>query len=313
MFLVTGGGGFIGSQIAHELVRRGHRVRVFDSGSSAGLQRLCAVPAEIEWYAGDVRDEAALTRALRGVEVVFHHAAVASVQRSIVEPDVTHAVNLTGTLNVLVAAQRAGVRRVVFASSSAVYGDLPGSPKSESMPVLPLSPYAAQKLAGEQYCQLWHSLYGLETVALRYFNVFGPGQDPRGEYAAVIPKVITTVLSGGRPIIFGDGQQSRDFIYISNVVEANLRAAVMPAAVGRVINVGAGSSITLNHFIAQLSRVIGHEIHPIYAAPRLGDVRESVADISRLRASLDYRPTVSFREGIERMVEAFAGRPTRHE
>jgi len=310
MFLVTGGGGFIGSQIAHELVRRGQRVRVFDNGSSEGLQRLCAVPEEVEWHAGDIRDEAALAGALRGVEVVFHQAAVASVQRSIVEPDVTHAVNLTGTLNVLVAAQRSGVRRVVFASSSAVYGDLPGSPKSESMPVLPLSPYAAQKLAGEQYCWIWHSLYGLETVALRYFNVFGPGQDPLGEYAAVIPKVITTVLSGGRPIIFGDGEQSRDFIYISNVVEANLRAAVMPAAVGRVINVGAGSSISLNHFIAQLGGVIGHEIDPIYAAPRLGDVRESVADISRLRAALDYRPTVSFREGIERMVEAFAGRPS---
>lgn len=306
MYLVTGGGGFIGSHIARALVRRGDRVRVLDNGFSGGPERIADVRQDVEWIDGDVRDTECLQRVLQGVEVVFHEAAIASVPRSIAEPELAHSSNLTGTLNVLVAAQRAGARRVVFASSSAVYGDLPGSPKSETMPLQPLSPYAAQKAASEYYLQIWHRLHGLETVALRYFNVFGPMQDPQSEYAAVIPKFITTVLSGGEPTIFGDGEQSRDFIFVENVVEANLLAAQKPAAAGQILNVGSGASITLNQFIAHLSRITGREIHPVYAAPRPGDIRESVADISRLQAVLGYQPLVSFGEGLERTVAAFA-------
>ena len=306
MYLVTGGGGFIGSHITRALVRRGERVRVLDNGFSGGPHRLGDILADVEWIDGDVRDVETLRRAMRDVEVVFHQAAVASVPRSIAEPELTHDINLTGTLQVLVSARHASVRRVVFASSSAVYGDLPGSPKSETMPLQPLSPYAVHKAASEQYCQVWHRLHGLETVSLRYFNVFGPLQDPESEYAAVIPRFITTVLSGGTPIIFGTGEQSRDFVFVDNVVEANLRAASRPEAAGHIFNVGAGISITLNHLVAQLSRITGHDIHPIYTDPRPGDVRESLADISHVKAALGYQPVVSFDTGLERTVAAFA-------
>lgn len=306
MYVVTGGGGFIGSHIAQALVRQGQRVRIFDNGMTGDPQRLADVLADIEWIAGDLRDSEALQRAFEGVEVVFHQAAVASVPRSIAEPTLAHAINLTGTLNVLDAACRAGVRRIVYASSSAVYGVLPGSPKSEAMPVEPLSPYAAQKLAGEHYCRIWQQLHGLETVSLRYFNVYGPGQDPQSEYAAVIPKFITTVLRGDMPTVFGDGEQSRDFIYIEDVVNANLHAAMQPDAVGHVFNVGTGGSSTLNQLLAELARITGREIHPNYADSRPGDVRESLADISLLKAVLGYQPTVPFGTGLERTVAAFA-------
>lgn len=306
VYLVTGGAGFIGSHIVRALARRGERVRVFDIALANGADRLGDVLADVELIAGDIRDEAALKQAMRGVEVVFHQAAVASVPRSIAEPELTHAMNLTGTLNVLVAAQHAGARRVVLASSSAVYGLLPGSPKSESMPVQPLSPYAAHKVASEQYCQVWHRLHGLESVALRYFNVFGPMQDPLSEYAAVIPKFITTVLSGHEPTIFGDGEQSRDFIYIADVVEANLRAAEQPAAAGQIFNVGTGASVTLNQLIAELSRIVGRDITPVYTTDRPGDIRESVADISRLTTVLGYQPATPFSAGLARTVAAFA-------
>ena len=306
MYVVTGGGGFIGSHIARALVRQGQRVRIFDNGMTGGPQRLTDVLADIEWIAGDLRDSEALQRAFAGVEVVFHQAAVASVPRSIAEPTLAHAINLTGTLNVLETACRAGARRVVYASSSAVYGVLPGSPKSEAMPVEPLSPYAAQKLAGEHYCRIWQQLHGLETVSLRYFNVYGPGQDPQSEYAAVIPKFITAVLRGDTPTVFGDGEQSRDFIYIEDIVNANLRAAMQPEAVGHVFNVGTGGSSTLNQLLAELARITGREIHPNYTDSRPGDVRESLADISLLKAILGYQPTVPFGTGLERTVAAFA-------
>jgi nucleoside-diphosphate-sugar epimerase len=308
MYLVTGGGGFIGSHITRALVRRGERVRVLDNGFSGGPDRLGDILAEVEWIDGDVRDVETLGRAMQGVEVVFHQAAVASVPRSIAESELSHDINLTGTLRVLESARHASVRRVVFASSSAVYGDLPGSPKSETMPLQPLSPYAVHKAASEQYCQVWHRLHGLETVSLRYFNVFGPQQDPESEYAAVIPRFITTVLSGGTPMIFGTGEQSRDFVFIDNVVEANLRAASRPEAAGHIFNVGGGISITLNHLVAQLSRITGHDIHPIYTDPRPGDVSESLADISHVKAALGYQPVVSFDTGLVRTVAAFAAR-----
>jgi UDP-glucose 4-epimerase len=306
VYLVTGGAGFIGSHIVRALAHRGERVRVLDNGIRAGSARIGDLRADVEWMDGDLRDESALARAMRDVEVVFHQAAVASVQRSIAEPELTHAINLTGTLHVLMAAQHAGVRRVVFASSSAVYGQLPDSPKSETMPVQPLSPYAAHKVAGEQYCQVWNRLHGLESVVLRYFNVFGPMQDPLSEYAAVIPKFITGVLSGRGPVIYGDGEQSRDFISIEDVVAANLRAAEHPAAAGQIFNLGTGVSITLNQLVTELSRILGREIHPVYEAPRSGDIRESVADITRLKTVLGFQPAVSFRAGLERTVAAFA-------
>lgn len=306
MYLVTGGGGFIGSHLARELVRRGERVRILENGFNGGISRIEDVVSDVEWIEGDVRDSETLQRVMRGVEVVFHQAAVASVPRSIAEPEFAHATNLTGTLNVLVAAQHAGVRRVVFASSSAVYGNLPASPKSETMPLQPLSPYAVQKAASEQYLLMWRQLHGLETVALRYFNVFGPAQDPQSEYAAVIPKFISMVLNGRHLTIYGDGEQSRDFIYVSDVVEANLRAAHVPQAAGRIFNVGMGASVTVNQLVAELARITGREIHPTYTDPRPGDVRLSCADVAHMRAELGFQPDVAFGVGLERTVAAFA-------
>lgn len=310
MYLVTGGGGFIGSHLVRALVRRGERVRVLENGFSGDHRRIADVLADVEWIVGDVRDVENVRRACRGVEVVLHQAAVASVPRSIAEPEMTHATNLTGTLNVLSAAQQAGARRVVVASSSAVYGDLPGSPKSEAMPTRPLSPYAAHKLAGEHYCRIWRELYGIETVALRYFNVFGPSQDPRSEYAAVIPKFISAALAGQAPMIYGDGRQSRDFISVADIVEVNLRAAVSPRAVGQVVNVGTGIGTSLNRLVAELERILGREIQPIYAAARAGDIRESVADITRLRTAIEYEPAVPFAAGLDQTVRAFVERGT---
>lgn len=306
MYLVTGGGGFIGSHLVRELVGRGERVRVLDDESVGSRERIADVLADVEWLSADVRDAAAVRRACAGVEMVLHHAALASVPQSIANPETTHAVNVTGTLNVLEAARRAGVKRVVFASSSAVYGDSPVTPKVETLPTWPLSPYGVQKLAAESYCRLWHTLYGLETVALRYFNVFGPGQDPRSEYAAVIPRFIAAALAGRAPVIYGDGEHSRDFIPVPCVVDINLAAATDPRAVGLVMNVGMGTGVTLNQLIAEIGRVVGRAIEPTYEAPRIGDIRESVADIARLRATLGEVPAISWAEGLARTVRAFA-------
>lgn len=305
MYLVTGGGGFIGSHLVRALVERGERVRVLDNSSSGGPQRIADVLKRVEWVDGDVCDLDTVRQACLGVEVVLHHAAVASVPRSIAEPMMTHASNVTGTLNILMAACDAGVRRMVFASSSAVYGNLATTPKAETLPTQPLSPYGVQKLAAEAYCRIWHSIYGLETVALRYFNVFGPFQDPQSEYAAVIPRFISRVLAGEPPVIYGDGEQSRDFIYISNVVEANLLAAVTPQAAGAVMNVGTGAKITLNQLVTELGHIIGRPIQAVYEDARPGDVRESLADITLLRATLGYEPTLSFSEGLRRTFHAF--------
>jgi nucleoside-diphosphate-sugar epimerase len=305
MYLVTGGGGFIGSHLVRTLVQRGERVRVLENGFSGSQARVADLLAEVEWLDGDVRDPEAVARACQGVEVVLHQAAVVSTQWSIANPLLAHEVNLTGTLNILVAARDAQVRRVVIASSAAVYGNLPYSPKAETQPVQPISPYGVHKLASEAYCPIWYALYGLETVALRYFNVFGPDQDPGGEYAAVIPRFISTVLSKDSPMIYGDGNQSRDFIYVGNVVEINLLAATLPAAAGQILNVGMGSSVTLNQLVKTLGELVGRPIHAIYLPPRPGDVRDSLADITRLQAILGYRPEISFREGLEQTVLAY--------
>jgi UDP-glucose 4-epimerase len=306
MYLVTGGGGFIGSHIVRALVDRGELVRVLDNSSSGGRERLLGILDSVEWLDGDIRDPDTVAHACRGVEVVLHQAAVVSTQRSIMEPQMVHAVNLTGTLNVLVAAEKAGVRRVVIASSAAVYGDLPYSPKSETQPVRPLSPYGVQKLASEAYCPVWYALYGLETVALRYFNVFGPGQDPRGEYASVIPRFITTVLAGDQPQIYGDGNQSRDFIYVGNLVDVNLLAATLPTAAGQILNVGTGRSVTINQLCQELGEILERDIRPVYFPARAGDIRDSLADITNLEMILGYRPRIGFREGLELTTRAFA-------
>jgi UDP-glucose 4-epimerase len=306
VYLVTGGGGFIGSHVVHALVQRGIKVRVLDNSSSGSRERIADVLEQVEWIDGDVRNVNDVHQACQGVEVVLHHAAIASVPHSIAEPEITHATNVTGTLNVLLAARDLGVRRVVFASSSAVYGDLPISPKTETLPTLPLSPYGVQKLAAESYCRIWHSIYGVETVALRYFNVFGPFQNPKSEYAAVIPRFISAVIAGQPPVIYGDGEQSRDFIYISNVVDANLLAATAPQAAGRVINVGTGVKVTLNGLLSEMNRITNRAIYPMYEPARPGDVRESLADISLMRALLGYEPAISFAEGLTLTFHAYA-------
>ncbi len=315
MYLVTGGGGFIGSHLVRTLVQRGERVRVLENGFSGSRQRIADVLDDVEWIDGDIRNVETVQRACVGVEVVLHQAAVASVPRSIAEPEMTHETNITGTVNVLQAARAAGARRVVFASSSAVYGNLPDSPKHEAMPVQPLSPYGVQKLAAESYCRIWHGIYGLETVALRYFNVFGPAQDPASEYAAVIPRFISAVLAGRTPVIYGDGEQSRDFIPVQDVVEANLHAATAMGAAGSVMNVGLGASVTLNRLVDEIGRIIGKPVQPVYEPARAGDVRESVADTSLLRATLSYTPAVSFSEGLELTLRAFeaSGAATPHD
>lgn len=305
MYLVTGGAGFIGSHLVRTLVERGERVRVLDICAADRRERLADVLDEVEWIAGDVRDGATVSAACRGVEVVLHQAAVASVPQSVAAPAETHAVNVGGTLNVLLAAQAQGVRRVVFASSSAVYGEHPAALKTEELPTRPLSPYGAQKLAAEAYIPVWNALYGVEAVALRYFNVFGPEQDPNGAYAAVIPAFITAALEGRAPVIYGDGEQSRDFIYVGNVVDVNLLAATLPAAAGRILNVGTGQGVSLNTLVAALGRTLGRELVPDYQPERPGDIRESVADVSQLHAALAYEPATSFAGGLARTVAAY--------
>jgi UDP-glucose 4-epimerase len=304
-YLVTGGAGFIGSHIATALVERGHKVCVYDNLSSGRLSNLAHLADRVEFIEGDLVNRADVERAVAHVEVVFHQAALASVPHSVAAPLETNAACVTGTVNMLDAARRAGVRRVVYAASSSAYGDDPTPAKHERLVPAPLSPYAAAKLGGEFYCQAFTATYGLETVALRYFNVFGPRQDPKSQYAAVIPKFITEMLAGRRPTVFGDGKQSRDFVYIDNVVQANLLAADAPAAVGRVINVGCGRSYNLLDLMAGINRALGTSIEPIFDAPRAGDVRESLADISLARELLNYEPSVDFEEGLRRTIDYY--------
>lgn len=298
--LVTGGAGFIGSHLAEALVRSGHRVRILDNFATGARTNLAAVAGAVELLEGDLRDPGIVEQAVRGVEVIFHQAALASVARSLEDPATTHDVNATGTLSLLLAARGAGVRRVVYASSSSVYGDSPTLPKREEMPTQPKSPYAVSKLAGEQYCQVFAAALGLETVSLRYFNIFGPRQDPASPYAAVIAKFLAAMRRGERPVIFGDGKQSRDFTYVENAVRANLLAAGAPGASGEVINVACGTRITLLELVEHLNRLLGTHLTPSFAPQRAGDVRDSQADLARAATLLGYRPTVDFTEGLAR-------------
>jgi nucleoside-diphosphate-sugar epimerase len=308
--LVTGGAGFIGSSIVRALLSRGDKVRVIDNFFSGKRENLAEVAADIDLQEGDVRDDAALERALAGVEFVFHEAAIPSVPRSLVDPLSSNEANITATLKVLHYAKKAGVRRVVYAASSSAYGDTPTLPKVETMRPAPLSPYAVSKLAGEHYCQVYAGAYGLETVSLRYFNVFGPRQDPKSEYAAVIPRFVTAALAGEGVTIYGDGTQSRDFCFIENTVEANLQASAAPAdkVSGRVFNVACGEATTLNQVVELLGGVVGRKIPVTYAPGRVGDVKHSLADITEARTRLGYRGAVSFVEGLRRSVAWYAER-----
>ena len=307
-YVVTGGAGFIGSHIVRHLVKTGANVRVVDDLSTGHRENLAPVLDEITFLEGSVCDPALLKKACDGAEVIFHEAALASVPRSIEDPLATNRANVEGTLRVLQTAHETGVRRVVTASSSSVYGDSPELPKEESMPLMPKSPYATSKAAGELYCRNYADLFDVETVGLRYFNVFGPRQDPESQYAAVIPIFITAVLSGDRPTVFGDGEQSRDFTFVENVVEANLCAARAPEASGEVFNVGCGERYTLNELLDALANISESDVCPEYADERPGDVRHSEASIDKAREILGYTPGVTFREGLQRTFQWYQDR-----
>ena len=303
--LVTGGAGFIGSHLADALAARGDRVRVLDDLSTGKLANLDAVQGRAEFIQGSVADAGIVEAAMRGVELVFHEAAIASVPKSVEAPLETHDACVTGTLTVLDAARRAGVRRVVYAASSSAYGDTPTSAKRESDLPAPISPYGAAKLAAEYYCQACAATYGIETVCLRYFNIFGPRQDPSSPYSGVISLFITALLGGRQPTIFGDGLQSRDFCYVGNVVRANLLAAETPGISGRVFNLGSGRATTLLELLEALGGIIGVKPKPTFAAPRSGDIRESLADITHVRKSLGYEPNVGLEPGLAKTVEFY--------
>ena len=300
---MTGGAGFIGSHVVERLLGEGHEVRVLDNLSTGQRSNLDPVANEVELAAGDIRELNELTVAARGCDAVIHLAAVPSVPRSIAEPVATHTANANGTLNVLIAARDAGAGRVVFASSSSIYGSGPELPKRESLRPLPISPYAVSKLAAENYCRSFYEVFGLETVALRYFNVFGPRQDPRSQYAAVIPKFIWAFRRGEPPVIFGDGEQSRDFTYVENVVEANMLSLHAERVGGRVYNIACGDRITLNRLASVLRDQTGAEVLPVSGPPRPGEVRHSVADIDLARNELGYEPRVALEEGLRRTVD----------
>ncbi|NOY41709.1 MAG: SDR family oxidoreductase [Planctomycetes bacterium] len=304
-YLVTGGAGFIGSHIATALVERGDSVRVLDNLSTGTKANLAHLGDRVELIEGDLLDQSTVERATKGVDVVYHQAALASVPRSVSKPLDTNAACVTGTLNVLVASKEAGVQRVVYAGSSSAYGNQPFMSKRECDRPMPLSPYAVAKLAGEYYCQAFYATYGLETVTIRYFNVFGPRQDPNSEYSAVIPLFVTAMLAGKRPTIFGDGLQSRDFTYIENVVAGNLAAAEAPDAAGKVFNVACGRQSSLLDLIGSINRVLDTDIEPIFEAARAGDVKESLADITAAREVLGYEPLVNFEEGLRRSIEYY--------
>ncbi len=307
--IVTGGAGFIGSHLAERLLQDGQTVRIIDNlltGRRAHIDRLLAqYPERLSFHEVSILDTSALPPLFAGVDVVYHQAALPSVPRSVANPLETHEHCVTGTLNVLLAARDAGVRRVVYAASSSAYGDQTGDYKVETMQPLPISPYGVAKLAGEYYCQSFYHTFGLETVCLRYFNVFGPRQDPTSQYAAVIPLFITSMLRGQSPVIYGDGLQSRDFTYIDNVVHGNLLAAQAPDAPGEVINMATGGQISLLDLMNKLNALLGTEIQPVHQDPRPGDVRHSRAGIEKARDLLDFAPVVDFDAGLARTLDFY--------
>jgi nucleoside-diphosphate-sugar epimerase len=302
-WVVTGGAGFIGSHLADALLARGEVVRVADSFITGRRENLAALSATVDLVEGDLADPAVAERAVAGADYVLHQAAIPSVPRSVADPLGTHRANVDATLQLLIAARDAGVKRVVYAGSSSAYGDTPTLPKDEAMPPSPLSPYALQKLVGEQYMRLFTTLYGLETVTIRYFNVFGPRQDPSSPYSGVIALFVTALLAGQPPTITGDGEQTRDFTYVDNIVDGVLRAATCQGIAGEVINVATGRQISINELARTLASVIGVRVAPVHMADRAGDVRHSVADISKARRLLGYEPSVDLEEGLRRTVD----------
>ncbi len=305
---MTGGAGFIGSNIVGELVLRNETVRVLDNLATGHIENLDAVRQKIHWHEADVRNLESIRPDFEGVDYVIHLAAIPSVPRSVADPLTTNAVNISGTLNVLLAARDTKVKRVVFAASSAAYGDHPALPRVESQEPRPLSPYALTKLAGEYYCRIFTRVYGLETVALRYFNIFGPHQSPDSPYSGVLSLFIAAYMADQTPTIFGDGEQSRDFTYIENTVDATLRACTAPDAAGKVINVGTGERHTLNETIGMLNRIFGRQVSARYDAARTGDVQHSHANISLARKLLGYEPKVRYEEGLKKTVDWFRAR-----
>lgn len=307
-YVVTGGAGFIGSHLVEHLVGEGQDVVVLDDFSTGKRDNIAPWLDDIELVEGSVTDPAVCARAISGADYVLHQAALPSVPRSVKDPAASHAANATGTLNVLIAARDAGVKRVVYAASSSAYGDTPELPKREEMVPRPLSPYAVSKLAGEQYCRAFNASFGVPTVALRYFNVFGPRQDPTSQYAAVVPKFITMALAGEPPTIFGDGNQTRDFTFIANVVRANLLACEAgPGAFGEVFNVGCGERISVNDLWSRIRALVGTDVDAHHEPSRAGDVRDSLASLDRIRAALGYEPAVGVGEGLRRLVEEMRG------
>ncbi len=302
-YLVTGGAGFIGSHLADALLQRGHRVRILDDFSTGRRRNLEVLPPGADVQTGDVADMETCRAAVAGMDYVLHQAAIPSVPRSVEDPLGSNRANVVGSLNVLVAARDARVKRLVYAGSSAVYGDAPGLPRTEEMTPNPLSPYALQKLVAEQYCRMFTRLYGLETVTIRYFNVFGPRQNPESAYSGVISLFCTALLEARQPVIYGDGEQTRDFTYIANVVDGVLRACETPAAAGEVVNVATGRRISLKELLRTLTRLAGSRLEPIYREVRAGDVRDSQADIGKAQRLLGYAPLVDLQEGLRQTLD----------
>lgn len=305
-YLVTGGAGFIGSHIVDRLILEGHQVRVLDNFFSGKMSNIEDNLDRIDLIKGDLRDLESVNRAVAGVDYVLHQAAMRSVPMSVKDPMVYNDVNITGMLNLLLASRDAGVKRLVFASSSSVYGNNPALPKTEDMLPDPISPYAVTKLTGESYCRMFTELYGLETVSLRYFNVFGPRQDAKSQYAVVIPLFISAVMDDRRPVIFGDGLQSRDFTFVRNNVDANLKACSAPDAAGKVFNIACGERHTLLGVLAAINQLLGKSIEPIFGGIRAGDVLHTQGDATRAHEVLNYEPSVSFMDGLEEMVRWMA-------
>jgi nucleoside-diphosphate-sugar epimerase len=303
--LVTGGAGFIGSHLVEALLKINYQVRVLDNFMTGKRQNISSILSHIQLIEGDLRDFETVRKAAEAVDFIFHLGALPSVPRSIQDPITSNDVNIQGTLHVLEAAKQMKVKRVIFSSSSSVYGDSPILPKREDAVPNPLSPYAVTKLAGEHYCKVYYKIYGLETVCLRYFNVFGPKQDPTSQYAAAIPRFINALLVNKPPLVYGDGEQSRDFTYVDNVVQANILAIEAPEAPGKILNIAYGKQVTVNELIKTLNAILGKNIQPIYESSRPGDIRHSLADISQARRILGFSPTVSLEEGLRRAVAWF--------
>ncbi|HDR68339.1 MAG TPA: SDR family oxidoreductase [Bacteroidaceae bacterium] len=308
LYLVTGGAGFIGSNIVEELLKRDHSVRILDNFLTGKRENIASFLDKVDLIEDDIRNLEACRSAVRGIDYVLHQAALPSVPLSLQDPITTTDINIKGTLNMLIASRDADVKKFVFASSSSVYGDEPTLPKKEGREGKPLSPYAASKLACEKYCQVFSSAFGLSTISLRYFNVFGSRQNPKSQYAAVIPQFITAILNRQQPTIYGDGEQTRDFSYVSNIVEANILASHAKRYNGEVFNLACGEKTTVNELVDKINSILETNIKPVYAPPRPGDIRHSYADISNAEQALDYHPVVNFEEGLKNAVEWYKKR-----